>query len=535
MKANISVMIFAYALLMAENAFAFADYDSITNKINITIDEPQYIDVMVTEEDADLDKIGETDEIGGLITPFYIKQFKPGENIEIPMPEDAESGLYSVYVGENQEAELTFLYVNRSEAEEYVSEVINKTASADALRKAIEDGYLKIGVKFETEDNDGDISCLLYAQRPFENYEAFLNKFNNARINTEVKNAPDISSFEKLIEENQTELGIEYSKYNELSGAEKEKVYSFIKNGDFVNNSFSDIYAEAVAVARCACARHWSELKSAIIASADVLGVSLTGNYSHLTDTSGVYIRMINQTDTFTSAAAVKEAFDKAVAALLGGGGGTGGNSGGGSSGGSSPGAGLTVTPAVVNEKPLDTDNAISFTDLENVEWAREAIDSLVKIGAVKGKGGGIFDPESPVTRAEFASMIFSAFKIEEGECDFEDVSNSDWYKKPVGALCKAGIVKGDGNLFRPDDKITREDAAVILFRSIEFLGNKLTGTKSFYDSADISDYAASAVGVMASAGIINGDNGYFLPKDDTQRAQAAVLIYNAMQLLEDK
>ena len=93
--------------------------------------------------------------------------------------------------------------------------------------------------------------------------------------------------------------------------------------------------------------------------------------------------------------------------------------------------------------------------------------------------------------------------------------------------------------MFRPDDNITREDAAVIIKRFAEYCGATLDVRREsaeFDDNSDISDYAKSAVGDLYVSEIINGsDNNRFEPKQSMTRAQAAAMIARIKTIIDSE
>ncbi len=110
----------------------------------------------------------------------------------------------------------------------------------------------------------------------------------------------------------------------------------------------------------------------------------------------------------------------------------------------------------------------------------------------------------------------------------FEDVPSDVWFYEPVCKAAEKGLVNGYGNTFKPKDFITRQDAALIIFRALELPEG---GVSSFTDEAEISDYAKNAVVALSTRGYISGvGNGAFAPKSLLTRAQAAQLIYNAIR-----
>ena len=108
-----------------------------------------------------------------------------------------------------------------------------------------------------------------------------------------------------------------------------------------------------------------------------------------------------------------------------------------------------------------------------------------------------------------------------------------------VASGVRQGIVTGDneGN-FRPNDSITREDMAQILYKasSAAYIGfQPIDENCRFYnDEENISDYAATSVKVLSAHGIINGTgNGLFEPKSLATRAQAAKMVYSLLQSVD--
>lgn len=209
---------------------------------------------------------------------------------------------------------------------------------------------------------------------------------------------------------------------------------------------------------------------------------------------------------------------------------------GGGGSGAGSMGAMSSVT---INEAGYigDTDSSIQksavFSDIDQVEWAREAIESLAAKNVISGYGDGTFAPNASVTREEFVKMVTAAFDI---SCDekiypFLDVFQRDWFYPYVNAAYRAGIVNGiSEELFGVSQPITREDAAVILVRTAQYKGIILDSVREyndFTDEAEISEYASQQIKVLYKSGIINGmEDGSFRPQDTCTRAETAKMIY---------
>ena len=219
------------------------------------------------------------------------------------------------------------------------------------------------------------------------------------------------------------------------------------------------------------------------------------------------------------------------------GGGGGGGFSGGGSGIGTAPSvSGSASSDKAVSYLPESTDNNenkenqttpapfAGFSDVSGTHWAHDCVASLASKGIISGYPGGNFKPSSQITRAEFAQIVKKAFSVSGEGAEFADVAKDAWYYEAVSALASKGIVGGFDGKYNPDFNITREDAALIIFRC---LGIEASGELSFTDSDSFSDYSKAAVATLSSLGIINGyEDGSFNPKGDITRAEAAKIIY---------
>jgi len=189
--------------------------------------------------------------------------------------------------------------------------------------------------------------------------------------------------------------------------------------------------------------------------------------------------------------------------------------------------------PPVVEPQP----STPSFSDTSASHWAFGYIEKMADAGVLNGYDGN-FRPDDNITRAEFVKVLCTAFDIKaEGNVDFNDVSADSWYAPYVNVLAAAGIAKGDNGNFRPDDQISRQDAAVLLQRVLAYTGIGLeNGELSFTDANDMSDYAKDAIASLAKAGIINGmEDGSYAPVANITRAQVAKLICVAIELGGDK
>lgn len=218
--------------------------------------------------------------------------------------------------------------------------------------------------------------------------------------------------------------------------------------------------------------------------------------------------------------------------------GGSGGSGGGGVSHTGSGGGGTSGSNVALPSKPPVPDvpePEEAFNDLGSVEWARDAIQTLYDKGIVNGRAEGQFAPNETVTRAELVKMMALALQLPDGDGAFADVPAEAWYAQPVYAAAAAGLVAGDGERFYPENAVTREDMAVILYRALERAGKaqEAAGDVPFADSAEIADYARSAVTALTEMGIMQGTGQGFEPKRSATRAETAKVLCAVLELLD--
>jgi len=184
-------------------------------------------------------------------------------------------------------------------------------------------------------------------------------------------------------------------------------------------------------------------------------------------------------------------------------------------------------------------ENKVKFNDIAKVQsWAGRQIEVMAAKGAIVGKEAGVFAPNDQVTRAEFTKMLIRALNLENGlaEQKFNDVSAEEWFGPYVAAAADKGIIKGrSANEFSPKATITRAEIAAMLARAIEVAnGEKATDIDNsilskFKDAGDIHASLKEGVAIAASKGLIIGNNGKLSPKANATRAEAAVMIYRAI------
>ncbi len=180
-----------------------------------------------------------------------------------------------------------------------------------------------------------------------------------------------------------------------------------------------------------------------------------------------------------------------------------------------------------------------TFDDISGVAWAQYQIEVLAARHIVNGVDNKNFAPNNNITRAEFAKLLVEALNLKAGSkaISFEDVKSGAWYKAPVEIAASLGIVTGYDGKFDPNGLITREQMATMIVRALKYVepnGNYVAEHQSFADQEQISEWAKEAVAISASKELVKGlGNGLFGPQEKATRAQAAVIIYRMLDLLD--
>lgn len=168
------------------------------------------------------------------------------------------------------------------------------------------------------------------------------------------------------------------------------------------------------------------------------------------------------------------------------------------------------------------------FMDMQGL-WGQQFVESLYQRGIISGKADYTFVPEDSITREEFVKLIVAGFGLvdETATVSFEDVSQGDWYYPYVASAYQKGIVKGvDTAHFGVGQKITREDMVTMISNMLNAENLSLSEI-AFHDFQQISEYAQNAVKIGKTLGLISGDEqGYFHPKENATRQEAAKMIY---------
>ncbi len=178
------------------------------------------------------------------------------------------------------------------------------------------------------------------------------------------------------------------------------------------------------------------------------------------------------------------------------------------------------------------------FNDLGNYgSETITAIDFLRDRGVVNGTGNGRFAPGDSIRRGDFSLMLWRAFQFENSGApgSFADVPSSAYYASAVNTLSGLRIVNGTGsNRFQPNSTISRQDAAVMIQRTLQAAGmtaddGSLSALNAYSDGNQVSGYAQTAMACLIQQGLLRTGDGRLNPKANLTRADMAVLLHRAM------
>lgn len=167
----------------------------------------------------------------------------------------------------------------------------------------------------------------------------------------------------------------------------------------------------------------------------------------------------------------------------------------------------------------------------EAASYQQPYLDKMVAWGFMRGDLDGNLNPDNPITRAEYVSIINRALGYEQmGGTPFKDVTSSDWFAEDVDIAYTEGYVAGtSNNTFSPNDSVNREQAVVMLARNL-MLQPAVGENTDFTDSREMSDWSRGLITTATAYQMINGyPDGTFRPKDSITRGEAAILITNTV------
>ena len=189
------------------------------------------------------------------------------------------------------------------------------------------------------------------------------------------------------------------------------------------------------------------------------------------------------------------------------------------------------------SHEPVD----LPFNDVPESYWAYDAIQYVYGEGLMAGTSGTTFAPENVTTRGQIVTILWRMAGSPQVNylMDFSDVDPAAYYGEAIRWATSEGIVGGyGGGVFGPDDPITREQLATMMWRYAQHEGYDVgvgedTNILSYTDAFDVAEYAIPAMQWACGAGVINGtgDGSTLSPQGEATRAQAAVMLQRFCEL----
>ena len=171
------------------------------------------------------------------------------------------------------------------------------------------------------------------------------------------------------------------------------------------------------------------------------------------------------------------------------------------------------------------------FYDVRPGDWFYDAVIWAYENGIMDGMDIGWFQPDGTVSRAMAVTVLYrmEGQPAVSGSSGFTDVVSGSWYDDAVTWASKNGIVLGvTEDTYRPNDPVTREQLAAILFRYADYKGYDRSASADltgYADYAEVSAYAVPALRWACGCGIIDGSAGKLDPRSGATRAQLATML----------
>lgn len=183
-------------------------------------------------------------------------------------------------------------------------------------------------------------------------------------------------------------------------------------------------------------------------------------------------------------------------------------------------------------ENPENPADGLPFADVTEEDWFYDAVSYVYENGLMNGTSSTAFEPNLTTTRGMIVTMLYRMENSPAvtGAASFMDVASGQYYANAVAWAAANGIVNGyDADTFGPDDAITREQLAAILYRYASYKGYDVTATadmSAYTDADDISTWAQAAMGWANAEGLVTGvTNTTLEPTGSATRACAAEVL----------
>ena len=167
------------------------------------------------------------------------------------------------------------------------------------------------------------------------------------------------------------------------------------------------------------------------------------------------------------------------------------------------------------------------FKDAQN-HWAESQINKFVDLGYIGGYSDGTFRPENPITRAEFVKILNKSFGLTKLSGKLFSDTENHWARKDIDIAVTNGVCNGkSATEFKPDDSITREEAALMIANYKKIKDTNHDKINIFYDNKEVSSWAKDGVEGAIENGYMNGygEDNTFRPKNNITRAEAVITL----------
>lgn len=187
-------------------------------------------------------------------------------------------------------------------------------------------------------------------------------------------------------------------------------------------------------------------------------------------------------------------------------------------------------------------DAALPFTDVADTAWYADAVQYVYENGLMTGVSESEFAPDGTATRGQIVTILWrlAGSPVVNYAMRYADMDEGAWYGEAVRWAASTGVVTGySESSFGPNDAITREQLAAILYRYVKTQGQGFTGMWYFPlrydDAASISSWADEAMHWCVMKGLLNGTSETALsPRATATRAQLAAILQRFCELPKD-
>ncbi|HIV62157.1 MAG TPA: S-layer homology domain-containing protein [Candidatus Butyricicoccus avistercoris] len=167
------------------------------------------------------------------------------------------------------------------------------------------------------------------------------------------------------------------------------------------------------------------------------------------------------------------------------------------------------------------------FKDLYK-HWAKDAVMQCVKSGYLNGTSATAFTPNGTMTRGMMTTVLYriaGSPSVDVASNPFTDVDNNQWYAKGAIWSAEQGLLNNAGTTFNPNENITREELAYMLYKYSKSTDGANIDLSTFADGNTVSSWAVDAVKYCVNSGILKGSDGKLNPTSTATRAEVATMI----------